>query len=163
MKKTAIYIAITLMCFALGFLAGRHRFAITSERTIARTDTLIIRDTVTESHPYPVDVVKTDTMRIALRDTVTLHDTAYIILPRTQAHYKGDDYECWVSGYEPRLDRIDVFPETKYITTENNVLRTSAKRCGIGVQVGYGFGVQNNRVQAFPYIGVGLSYNIVRF
>ena len=41
------------------------------------------------------------------------------MLDREQRHYRGNDYEAWVSGYRPALDSIHVFPVTRYITTEN--------------------------------------------
>lgn len=67
-----------------------------------------------------------------------------------------------MSSYRPRLDSVWVFPETRYITTEN-ISVVPRKRWGIGIQAGYGVGISSGQVRAFPYIGVGISYNIVRF
>lgn len=79
------------------------------------TDTLVIRDTVTERYPVPVQETVTDTMLVPIRDTVKLQDTAYIVLGRTQRYYSGPDYEAWVSGYRPMLDSLRVFPQTCYV------------------------------------------------
>lgn len=105
---------------------------------------------------------KTDTMLVAVRDTTVIHDTTYIVMDREQKYYKANDYEAWVSGYRPRLDSIWVFPETRYITKEVKVQRKPT-RWGIGIQAGYGVGISSGQVRAFPYIGVGISYNIARF
>ena len=130
--------------------------------TVTRTDTLTVRDTIVERYPFFVTIDKVDTMLIAIRDTVTVHDTSYIVVDREQRYYKSNDYEAWVSGYRPRLDSVWVFPETRYITKEVKVQRKPT-RWGIGIQAGYGVGISSGQVRAFPYIGVGISYNIVRF
>ena len=126
------------------------------------TDTLIIVDTVTERYPVPVKETVTDTMLVAVRDTVTLQDTVYIVLGMTQRYYRGPDYEAWVSGYRPRLDSCLVFPRTVYISS-STVSREPEKRWGVGIQAGYGMGLSDGRVKAFPYIGVGISWNFIRF
>lgn len=129
---------------------------------IMHTDTLTVRDTIVERRPVFVTVDRVDTMLIAIRDTVTLRDTSYVVIDREQRHYKGENYEAWVSGYRPQLDSVWVFPETRYITTEN-ISVAARKRWGIGIQAGYGVGVNSGQVTAFPYIGVGISYNLIRF
>ena len=119
-------------------------------------------DTVTERYPVPVKETVTDTMLVAVRDTVTLQDTVYIVLGMTQRYYRGPDYEAWVSGYRPRLDSCLVFPRTVYINS-STVSREPEKRWGVGIQAGYGMGLSNGQVKAFPYIGVGISWNFIRF
>lgn len=37
------------------------------------------------------------------------------------------------------------------------------KKFGIGVSFGYGIKVENNRISATPYVGVGINYNIFNF
>lgn len=37
------------------------------------------------------------------------------------------------------------------------------KRLGIGIQAGYGIGVSSGQIKAFPYVGVGVSYNLIQF
>lgn len=128
---------------------------------IKETDTLVVRDTIIEDKPVFVTITKLDTMLIAIRDTVHLTDTAYVVVEREQKHYKGDDYEAWVSGYRPALDSIWVYPETRYVT--KTVPVSSKKRWGIGIQVGYGVSLPEGKPQLAPYIGVGLSYNLIRF
>ena len=71
--------------------------------TVTHTDTLTVRDTIVERQPVFVTIDRVDTMLIAIRDTVTIRDTSYIVIDREQRHYKGDDYEAWVSGYRPAL------------------------------------------------------------
>lgn len=157
-------ILIVIVAIGIGILIGWLCRGFNPPQTefITRTDTLTVRDTITEKHPIYLKQTKTDTMLVAVRDTTVIHDTTYIVMDREQKYYKGNDYEAWVSGYRPRLDSIWVFPETRYITKEVKVQRKPT-RWGIGIQAGYGIGVNSGQVTAFPYIGVGISYNIVRF
>lgn len=133
-----------------------------TEKVITVTDTLIVTDTVTERYPVPVRETVTDTMLVAVLDTVMLRDTTYVVLGMTQRYYGGPDYEAWISGYRPRLDSIRVFPRTVYINS-STVSRDPVRRWGIGIQAGYGIGLSGGQVRAFPYIGVGISYNFFRF
>ena len=48
--------------------------------------------------------------------TDTLHDSVLVAVPITSKHYGGDQYDAWVSGYEPSLDSIFVYSETQYVT-----------------------------------------------
>lgn len=149
--------------FILGYVFrgcdDRHRAETV---TVTHTDTLTVRDTIVERHPVFVTIDRVDTMLIAIRDTVTVHDTSYVVVDREQKHYRGDDYEAWVSGYRPALDSIYVFPQTKYITTET-IYAESRKRWGLGIQAGIGGTIQGGRIMAVPYLGVGVSYSIIRW
>ena len=74
-------------------------------------------------------------------------DTVMVRLPIESKHYEGEDYEAWVSGYEPSLDSINIY---------NRTILPKPKRWSIGLQGGVGMtprGVQ-------PYIGVGVSYRL---
>ena len=74
-------------------------------------------------------------------------DTVMVRLPIESKHYEGEDYEAWVSGYEPSLDSINIY---------NRTILPKPKRWSIGLQGGVGMtpkGVQ-------PYIGVGVAYKL---
>lgn len=74
-------------------------------------------------------------------------DTVMVRLPIESKHYEGENYEAWVSGYEPSLDSISIY---------NRTIVTKPKRWSIGLQGGVGItpkGVQ-------PYVGVGVSYRL---
>ena len=80
-------------------------------------------------------------------------DSATVMLPITQKMYSDTDYRAWVSGYEPRLDSIKVYPRTV------TVMETKYKppsRFSIGLQGGYGITPKGLQ----PYIGVGVNVRI---
>ena len=110
-----------------------------------------------------VERTVTDTMLIALTDTVTVSDTVYVRLPREQKRYADTNYVAWVSGYRPRLDSIEVYPSTRYVTKTVTKMDDSRKRWGIGIQAGCGVGLTGGKVVGVPYIGVGISYDILTF
>lgn len=85
-------------------------------------------------------------------------DSAAVAIPITQKRYDGDDYLAYVSGYEPNLDSIFVFPKTTVIRERNE---KPPNKWHIGVTGGYGYGFKSK--QAEPYIGIGITYSIISF
>lgn len=159
-KSILAFIAL----LAVGILVGWLCRGVKPPQTkfLVNTDTLTVRDTIIERRPIYVTQTKTDTMLVVVRDTTVIHDTTYIVLDREQKYYRGDGYEAWISGYRPQLDSCRVFPETKYVTETVQDMRKPT-RWGIGLQAGCGVGVSSGQVRAFPYIGVGISYDLVQF
>lgn len=163
--KTKNIIIFSVCLLLAGMVAGWFVRKGVTERhgleTVVGLDTLVIRDTVRERYPVYVERTVTDTMLVALTDTVTVSDTVYALLPREQKRYADTNYAAWVSGYRPSLDSIEVYPSTRYIT--KTVYRDSRKRWGIGIQAGYGIGLNGGKVIGVPYIGIGISYDLIRF
>lgn len=158
---------VCILAFLAGAAAGMFLPRSCSDNgdagnVVTRTDTLIVRDTIIERQPFYVAQTQVDTMLVAIKDTVTVRDTVYMLLDRQQRYYKGNDYEAWVSGYRPTLDSIYVFPETRFVTETVQVKRKPT-RWGIGIQAGYGVALPDGRPQLAPYVGVGISYNFVEF
>lgn len=42
-------------------------------------------------------------------------------------------------------------------------MKHSSKKIGVGIQVGYGISVSENKVTTTPYVGIGVSYNLFNF
>ena len=85
-------------------------------------------------------------------------DSAAVAIPITQKRYDGDDYRAYVSGYEPNLDSIFVFPKTTVIHERSY---KPPNKWHIGITGGYGYGFKSK--QAEPYIGIGITYGIISF
>lgn len=85
-------------------------------------------------------------------------DSAAVAIPITQKIYDGDDYRAYVSGYEPQLDSIFVFPKTTVI---HKHIYKPPNKWHIGITGGYGYGFKSK--QAEPYIGIGITYSIINF
>ena len=98
--------------FMFGIYIGSQLFTKTKveEKIVTKTDSITITkiDTVRYDRPVPVFVRSTDTLFV--------HDT---ILIREQKVYSDSTYTAYVSGYQPNLDSIEVYPKTvTKITTE---------------------------------------------
>ena len=127
-----------------------------------KVDTLYVYDTIFVEKPVIKKVEIIDTLRlpVPITDTLMLHDTVFVHLPIEQRQYSDPRYTAWVSGYRPQLDSIQIYQTTEYITKEIKKA-TKSKRWGIGLQAGYGVSFSNKQIQATPYIGIGISYNIL--
>lgn len=160
-KGPIIYIVI-LALFILSF--GLGRYTATPERILAesvRIDTLILRDTVTIHTPQYVHRHTRDTIRIPIREVV--HDTVSVYLPRETKIYEDARYRAEVSGYEPSLDRIDIYAQTQIVTKDVTQVVKKKTRWGIGISAGYGLAINaNNRaITPAPYVGIGIQYNLI--
>ena len=119
---------------------------------VVKIDTLRINKPILQE----IYKVEYDTIRIVLNDTIVRHDTLY--LPREQRVYSDTDYKAFVSGYEPRLDSIYVYPKTIYETKVST--RKEWRRFTYGVQVGAGVSMPFDSSPSFGgYIGIGVGYN----
>lgn len=85
-------------------------------------------------------------------------DSMAVEIPITQKRYESDDYRAYVSGYEPRLDSIFVFPKTTVIRERSY---KPPNKWHIGITGGYGYGFKSK--QAEPFIGIGVTYSILSF
>ena len=156
----------------------------TAKVTEVRTDT--IPDTI----PKIAEEKQVGTIKVSVNDILSIHRPAYfsenvnikqkevenssydtmqptsidtIELPKVQRVYSDDStYKAWVSGYEPRLDSINVYRKTikETVTIQmpaEKKKRTFWQRFNIGVQAGYGIGLDDKK--AHPYLGGGVGFS----
>ena len=118
--------------------------------TVWKTDT-VIHETPVEKWKYidkPVYIAVVDSQ------IVHIHDTTYIAMNREIKGYEGDDYKCTISGIDPALESIAVFPKTAYIT--NTVVEK--KRWTWSATAGPGV-FYNGSVQFGVGAVIGVGYN----
>jgi hypothetical protein len=157
--RGAVIFACSLGCFFIGRETAKERGFT---EVVERVDTLFIRDTITHERPVYRHSETIDTMYVHVHDTIVRNDTTYIPLPRESRTYGDDRYTAVVSGYQPSLDRLEIYMENQTIT-RYAVPKENPKRWGIGVQVGYGATARDGSVYLSPYIGIGISYDIIRW
>ena len=149
-KKFLIIIALLLV----SFLAGRH---IAPKEPLSIRDTVanerVVWDTLVVSEPVVVHKYVRDTIRIPVEKEGE-KDTVYVEVPREVKVYSDSSYRAVVSGYEPSLDSLEIYNSTVYRTVYE---KRKPKRIGIGIQAGYGAGEGG----LTPYIGIGISYNLL--
>lgn len=158
MKNTVSYILIIAIAFFAGFGLSRCGAGEETVREVTITDTLVVyrTDTVRIEKPIPTVVTTTDTLY--LRDTVT--HTIIAQLPIETKFYEDSLYRAQISGVRPNLDFIEVFPRTEYkYIYQTEKVTYKPKKWGFGVSAGYAF--TGTRMQ--PYIGVGISYDLLQW
>lgn len=165
MKPGWILLLVAALVAAVSVLSWRlgYRSAVAESIETPKADTLIVRDTVTVEYPVPILTTITDTLLVAYPDIVIIHDTTFVQLPKERKEYSGKDYRAVVSGYQPSLELIQVFPETKVVTRTISVPSRKRSHLALSLQAGYGITIQDNRITPLPYIGAGLSYSLVEW
>ena len=162
--------AAILLCVVSGLLGwrigkGRKEY-ITKRDTVVNVVTY--RDTVKVVEPKYLtkEVVRKEL--VYLKDTIRVHDSMFVYLPVERVEYVDTNYYAVVSGVQPKLEEISVYPKTTVVTntvTETVYEKRKPTRFGIGIQAGFGgmYGLKSKKIDAGPYIGVGISYNLIRF
>ena len=170
----AVFFAILLFTFVAGYYV-----ATKSQHTVV-CDTTTYVDTIPYYQPVAKDsmVVRYETRVLPVssrenreaQDTISKEigvttfvtsderDSAAVVLPIIQKRYEGEDYRAYVSGYEPSLDSIFVFPKTTIIRERSY---KPPNKWHIGITGGYGYGFKSK--QAEPYIGIGITYSLISF
>lgn len=159
-SKICLLLAALLLAYCAGCNTAQQR-AISS--AIQQADTLVIRDTITREMPVYVTNTRVRTEYVPVRDTLRLHDTLFVPITIEKRVYKDSLYRAEISGYKPSLDKIEIYQQTRTITKVEQVLVKDKKRWGLGIQAGYGVGIHSGVVYTTPYIGVGVSYNLLRW
>lgn len=156
--KILPWILVVLLALSVLFLWSRQR-----ESSLPSShDTTQYVETIPYYHPVPKDSVvirykmvklpvKKDSC-VSKKDTCMFSDSAIIEIPITQRMYEDSLYRAWVSGYNAKLDSIEIYSRTLEIRIPVPV-STKRKRWGLGLQAGYGY-------PSGLYVGVGVSYNL---
>ena len=107
------YILIAAFAFGLGWFINPSPEAVIEERTdtVFSSSVIIRTDTVPYYLPMPVLCWHTG-------DTIHVGDT---VLPVEQKIYQDSNYTAYVSGYNPNLDSLKVYPKT--VTVTNDIVR----------------------------------------
>ena len=181
-KKITFCFSVLLILanfFMVGFIIGqKHPQKLPVEQIKKKVDTLFVRDTnsftepkkepspdvIIKEIPIPVYVADSSAIDSLLNECARLKrvgDSLHLVLLRVQRHYSDSTFDAWVSGIDPRLDSIKTYQTNMVITKEIPVIQVKKTRWGLGIQAGFGAGLAGTHVYYTPYVGVGLSYNIL--
>ena len=157
-RTGGIYLLLLFVGALLGMMLTRSCQSPVKEPEVKiERDTAIIVQIDTQYFPKPVPY------KVEVRDTLLLKDTIYLagqMLFQEVKEYQDSTYYARISGINAFLEEIRVYPRitTKYIT-QTEYIREKPKKWGIGVIGGYGIGSSGLQ----PYIGFGISYDIIQF
>lgn len=149
--KHVIYIIIIFILIFLNLYQYNKNNRIEINTVETRRDTVVIMDTVRFDNPTLIYVkTEPDTLYIESIDST-------VVMNKETKVYRDSTYEAQISGFQPHLDHIKVFPKTTYITTEKVSYVKDKRRFTHGIQAGIGFGVINRKPDVF--IGYGVQIN----
>lgn len=157
MKQVA-YIYSIVATALLVWLLIEYRDARNIEPTVItdlRIDTVAVEKPVIERE-Y---ILRVDTCYLTTVDTVRVSDTVRVLVPIEQKEYKDSSYYAIVSGYNPRLDYIEIYPRT--IT--NTVIRGADIRKDTPFSVHLGAGIAATPKGLQPAVTLSIGIDLYRF
>lgn len=150
-------VLLLVATFLFGYKAGKENEP--GREVIVKTEIETRIDTVKIEKPVFVDRYVRDSIKVVIKDTIRVHDTTYMYLPREYKVYQDSSYRAVVSGIDPMLDSIETYNATRVITIETMKPSKSGRRWGIGIHAGFGA----TRYGLSPTIGAGISYTLFEF
>lgn len=159
-KQTIFANGLLLMAFmlVLGFIIGRNCPQETPVGPIkTKVDTLVVYDTITQIQPISVEKRVVERQLVQISDTLRIRDTMFVYMNREQVIWRDSLSAVYASGIMPQVDSVKHFVQDRFITIETQVPVKIRSRWGLGLQAGMGAGKDG----ITPYVGVGLSYNLL--
>lgn len=153
----AAFILWTAGAFHVGRQAGKRA---PQPAVNAKADTLVVRDTLRVVGPVYVTARVERPQLFPVTDTVRIQDTLFVALQREVREYPGEDYRAQVSGVDPSLDWIEVYPRTVTVTQSVQVPGPQRwRRVGFGMAAGPGVFWDGSAVKPGAGIVAGVRIN----
>ena len=150
-------VGIIVASYLIGFRDGKNQPTINE---IERVDTLYICDTITQYEPILEERVVVKKVLVPVMDTLCIRDTMYVVLEREQVVWQDSLSRVYASGILPQIDSVQHFISERIVTRELTQIVKKPCRWGVGVHAGYGIQL-GEQIRTSPYIGIGVSYNIL--
>lgn len=189
-KNLIVAAALLMGVWLIGYIIGRNHIPDATEKV--QIDTLVRHDTIRVDSPVEIRRIETtDTLILPITDTIRVRDTVYMVLNRQIKEYKDSLYYAKVSGYDPSLDFIEVYPKTTTISKTETIVQESSpwrygvnigldwvrsgvtsvapnveaevgyKKISLGVECGINLNVNNTKETLKPYLQASIKYRIV--
>ena len=160
-KRIVFAVAAIILSLLISYFIGR-RDGLNSavETETEKVDTLYLRDTIVQYEPILEERVVLKKVPVPVTDTLRIHDTLYVYLEREQVVWQDSLSKVYASGIMPQVDSVHHFIRERIVTRELTKVVKKPCRWGVGVHAGYGIMIGNEFLTA-PYVGIGVSYNII--
>lgn len=150
-----------LLALILSYVIGRRDgFNSAVETETEKVDTLYLRDTIVQYEPILEERLMLEDELIQVRDSIRIHGNLYMSMDREQVIWQDSLSRVYASGILPQIDSIQHFISERIVTRELTQVVKKPCKWGIGIHAGYGVQL-GDQVRTAPYIGVGVSYNIL--
>lgn len=151
---------LMMAIFLVGYRFGKRDVPVAELKH--PVDTLIVRDTITIREAFFEEKITLQKVLVPVTDTLIVRerDTIFVEMQREQVVWRDTLSAVYASGVMPEVDSVKHFISER-IVRETEVIEVK-KRCkwGIGIQAGYGIGLSGD-VRMTPYVGIGVSYNLL--
>lgn len=147
---------VAIGAIIMAAFTGIGRKQPSGEPEFTKSDTTIVHDTIKgEIKLKDRWNNRTDT------DTVYSIDSIPVVveIPIESKVYGDSSYTAIVSGYKATLDKIEIYAKTTTIEKKIYYPKMYNPRWSIGVVGGYGA----TKDGLSPFVGVGITYNIISF
>ena len=160
-KRIVFAVAAIILSLLLSYFIGRRDgLNLAMEAETEKVDTLYLRDTIVQYEPILEERVVLKKVPVPVTDTLRIHDTLYVYLDREQVVWQDSLSRVYASGILPQIDSVQHYISERIVTKEVTIHVKKPCRWGVGVHAGYGVQL-GDQVRTAPYIGVGISYNIL--
>lgn len=155
-----LFAAILLTIGNFTMIGYKYGFNSAVRGETESVDTTYVHDTIIQYEPILEERVVLKEVLVPVTDTLKIHDTLYVYLEREQVVWQDSLSRVYASGILPQIDSVQHYISERIVTKELTRVVKKPCRWGVGVHAGYGvqFGAQ---VATAPYIGIGISYNIL--
>lgn len=133
-----VFLVGVFLGLCTGFFTTKAIYDQPLEESV-KTDTITIHDTIPDLNPTPKDSARIrwvtrwlpmkpgadhvadvgkmmDSINQLIGGNNMMPDTVAVQVPITSKHFSGKNYDAYVSGFEPNLDSIRVYTDTKVVT-----------------------------------------------
>lgn len=153
--KCLLYILIVALAFCLGWCSR-----LPTKDNIGKADTVTSIHVVTKVDVDTQYILSPQPYVAWIDNSDTIHASDTCCHLREYREYQDSNYYAKVSGVQPRLDELRVYPKTVYETQYiYRDIVCKPKRWGIGLSAGYGVG----RYGLSPVLAVTVNYNLWQF
>lgn len=155
-----LFSAILLAIGGFTLIGYKYGFNSDVRGETESVDTTYVHDTIVQYEPILEERVVLKKVPVPVTDTLRVHDTLYVYLDREQVVWQDSLSRVYASGILPQIDSVQHYITERIVTKEVTIHVKKPCRWGVGVHAGYGVQL-GDQVRFAPYVGVGVSYNII--
>lgn len=162
MRKLSVTVISLLTGITIGYICGtnyciRHKKLVPTDTGISvRIETITRRDTLRINIPSPTQSTEKEIRYVSIplsRINKEASDSDTLRIERSTRIYADSSFRAVVSGTDPRLDSLTIYPVTSMLRT---TITPRSSRWGVGITAG----AVATRNGLSPGISVGITYRI---
>lgn len=147
-----VFTVLCIICFKIGQEHPKQNYT----KVEIKRDTLVVKDTIKIEKPIEKVRIKDKIVYIPVKDTLRLKDTLFLSLEKEKVIYEDSSYKAIISGIEPKLEEIEVYPKNIYITEKQKEIQYIKRKFNINISMGPGVFYNGNKID----YGIGVLFGV---